>query len=71
MVNLTTSTSILSNLHANNNSDIDAFLDLLEADIKEDPNCLQAFHDPLFDRINSLVGDIDVDLNAPLFTEDE
>lgn len=48
-----------------------AFLDLIEADIKAHPERLKAFGGTLHDRLKSLVGDVDVDLDEPLSPEDE
>jgi antitoxin PrlF len=48
-----------------------AFLDLIEADIKSHPDRLNAFGGGLRDRLAALVGDVDVDLDAPLSPDDE
>lgn len=48
-----------------------AFLDFIEADIKAHPERLEALDGGLHDRLKSLVGDLDVDLEAPLSPEDE
>ena len=48
-----------------------AFLDLIEADIKSHPERLKAFDGGLRDRLSALVGDMDVDLDAPLSPDDE
>ena len=48
-----------------------AFLDLLEADIRTHPERLKAFDGALHARLQALVGDIDVDLDAHLSPEDE
>lgn len=42
------------------------FLDFLAADIESHPHHVQAMGADLADRIQSLVADIDVDLDAPL-----
>lgn len=47
-----------------------AFLDLIEADIKAHPERLKALDGALHDRLAALVGDIDVDLDAPLSPDD-
>ena len=47
-----------------------AFLSLIEADIKSHPERLQPLDKSLYDRINMLVGDMDVDIDAPLPPED-
>lgn len=48
-----------------------AFLDFVEADIKTHPERLRAFDGALHDRLKALVGDVDVDLDEPLSTDDE
>ena len=48
-----------------------AFLDFVEADIKAHPERLRAFDGALHDRLKALVGDMDVDLDAPLSSDDE
>jgi antitoxin PrlF len=50
---------------------LDAFLDLIEADIKAHPDRLQAFDGGLHDRLKVLVGNIEVDLDASLSPDDE
>ncbi|MFU8832149.1 MAG: type II toxin-antitoxin system PrlF family antitoxin [Wenzhouxiangella sp.] len=47
------------------------FLDFLAADISRHPEHLKALDTGLAQRIEGLVGDIEVDLNAPLADEDE
>jgi len=47
------------------------FLDLLEADIAANPDKLAAFSGGLRDRMQALVGDVEVDLDAPLSPNDE
>ena len=42
-----------------------------EADIKAQPDRIRAFDGALHDRLAALVGDVDVDLDAPLSLEDE
>lgn len=50
---------------------LSAFLDLLEADIQARPERLAAFDGALRDRLKGLVGDVEVDLDAPLSADDE
>lgn len=47
------------------------FLDFLEADIAAHPQHLQAFDGALLVRMQSLIGDVEIDLDAPLSTDDE
>ena len=47
------------------------FLDFLAQDIAANPERLQVIDDSLAHRLKSLVGSIDVDLNAPLSENDE
>ena len=48
-----------------------AFLALLGADIKRNPQRLQPFTPALLARIKALIGSEDIDLNAPLLPEDD
>lgn len=48
-----------------------AFLDFVEADIKAHPERLRAFGGALHDRLQALVGHVEVDLDAPLSEDDE
>lgn len=48
-----------------------AFLDLIEADIRANPARLAAFDGSLRARLAALVGDVAVDLDAPLSPDDE
>ena len=48
-----------------------ALLDIVEADVKAHPNRIRAFDGASHDRLAALVGDVDVDLDAPLSLEDE
>nr|WMC98268.1 type II toxin-antitoxin system PrlF family antitoxin [Aminobacter aminovorans] len=48
-----------------------ASLNLLEADIQAHPERLKAFDGALHDRMQALVGDVDVDLEATLAADDE
>ena len=50
---------------------LDAFLDLLTQDITRRPERLQAVDTGLVQRIQSLVGGLEVDLDAPLSADDE
>lgn len=47
------------------------FLDFLARDIASHPERLQPIDDDLLSRIHSLVGDMDIDLDAPLSADDE
>ncbi|HEV7672802.1 MAG TPA: type II toxin-antitoxin system PrlF family antitoxin [Thermoanaerobaculia bacterium] len=47
------------------------FLDFLARDIASHPERLQTIDDDLLSRIHSLVGDMDIDLDAPLSADDE
>lgn len=47
-----------------------AFLDFVEADIKAHPERLKAFDGALRDRLEALIGRVDVDLDAPLSDDD-
>jgi len=48
-----------------------AFLDFIEADIANHPDRLRAFDGALHDRLAALVGDVEIDLDAPLLPDDE
>jgi antitoxin PrlF len=48
-----------------------AFLDFLEADVRAHPERLRAFDGALHDRLEALVGAVDVDLDEPLSPDDE
>ena len=50
---------------------LDAFLEFVEADIRAHPERLQALDGVLHDRLKALVGDIDIDLDEALSSEDE
>ena len=50
---------------------LNQFLDFLAHDITANPERLQAINDSLAHRLKSLVGSVDVDLNAPLSENDE
>jgi antitoxin PrlF len=50
---------------------LNQFLDFLAQDIAANPERLQVIDDSLAHRLKSLVGSIDVDLNAPLSENDE
>nr|WP_180205593.1 type II toxin-antitoxin system PrlF family antitoxin [Pseudomonas sp. SbOxS1]NYU05722.1 hypothetical protein [Pseudomonas sp. SbOxS1] len=47
------------------------FLTLLEDDVLNNPGKLIALDSTLLARLNSLIGDIDVDINSPLSADDE
>ncbi len=48
-----------------------AFLDLLEADIRTHPQRLAAFDGGLRERLETLVADVDIDMDAALSPDDE
>lgn len=48
-----------------------AFLDLLERDLIAQPERLKPLSPNVLTRLDTLVGDIDVDLDAPLSPDDE
>jgi antitoxin PrlF len=50
---------------------IGSFLAFLARDIEQHPERLQGFDEGLRERLQSLVGHIDVDLEAPLSPDDE
>jgi antitoxin PrlF len=50
---------------------LNRFLDFLSQDIADYPERLRAIDDSLAHRLRSLIGSIDVDLNAPLHENDE
>ncbi|MNV77363.1 putative regulator PrlF [compost metagenome] len=54
-----------------NDPGLPMFLDFLERDIAANPERLQAVDARLLTRINSLIGGIGVDINAPLSADDE
>lgn len=47
------------------------FLNFLARDIEKNPQHLQAISSDLASRVQSLVAEVDLDLNAPLSDEDE
>ncbi len=47
------------------------FLNFIEQDIKQNPHHLQTISADLVSRVQSLVSEVDVDLDAPLSDEDE
>jgi antitoxin PrlF len=47
------------------------FLNFLAQDIEKNPQHIQAISSDLVSRVQSLVLDVDLDLNAPLLAEDE
>lgn len=47
------------------------FLDFIVEDIKKNPTHIQAINSDLLNRIQSLVRDVEFDLDAPLSDEDE
>ena len=50
---------------------LEKFLDFLEQDIEKNPQRLQAISSDLLDRAQSLIADVEVDLDAPLSDEEE
>jgi antitoxin PrlF len=50
---------------------IEKFLDFLARDMEEDPGRLQVINVELLDRIQRLVGDVDLDLDEMLMDEDD
>lgn len=48
-----------------------AFLNFLAQDISENPQRVQAISSDLMEQVQSLVADVEFDLNAPLSNEDE
>lgn len=50
---------------------LEKFLDFLEQDMEKNPQHLQAMSPNLLDRAQSLIADVEVDLDAPLSDEDE
>lgn len=56
---------------ADSDQAMDAFLGFLEADIAAHPERVQSFDGALFGRMQALVGDVDIDLDAPLSPDDE
>ena len=57
--------------HQGDDPAVGKFLDLIDADIKDHPERLQALDSRLLDRARALVGEMEVDLDAPLSPEDE
>lgn len=50
---------------------LDKFLDFLAQDIKQNPQHIQPITLKTLERVRSLVGDTNIDLDAPLSDEDE
>jgi antitoxin PrlF len=50
---------------------LEKFLNFLAQDIEKNPQQLQVISGDLVSRIQSLVADVDIDLDAPLLDEDE
>jgi len=50
---------------------LEKFLDFLEQDMEKNPQRLQAMSSDLLDRAQSLIADVEVDLDAPLSDEEE
>jgi antitoxin PrlF len=55
----------------NNDPLLGQFLDFLATDIQSNPQHLRQVSTDLVDRVRSLVGNVDLDLDAPLAAEDE
>ena len=64
---------VLTRADATENADpvLGQFLDFLAQDIAAHPDRLQGLSTDLAKRVNKLVADVDVDLNAPLSANDE
>ncbi|MCG6122341.1 MAG: type II toxin-antitoxin system PrlF family antitoxin [Microvirga sp.] len=62
-------------IEADRESEIDpalgSFLDLLEADVRAHPERLRSFDGALRDRLEALVADVAIDLDAPLSPDDD
>jgi antitoxin PrlF len=50
---------------------LETFLNFLAQDIKDNPQHIQALKSDLFNRVQSLVADVEFDIDAPLSDEDE
>lgn len=50
---------------------LEKFLNFIARDIEKNPQHLQAISSDLVSRVQSLVAEVDLDLNAPLSDEDE
>ncbi len=50
---------------------LEQFLSFLARDLKKNPQRLQAISSDLVNRVQSLVAEVDLDLDAPLSDEDE
>ncbi|WP_319420216.1 type II toxin-antitoxin system PrlF family antitoxin [Pleurocapsa sp. FMAR1] len=50
---------------------LDKFLDFLAQDIEQNPQQIQPITSETLVRVQSLVGDMNIDLNAPLSDKDE
>jgi antitoxin PrlF len=55
----------------NNDPILEKFLNFLERDLEKNPQNLNSTSLDLYNRIHSLVADVEVDLDAPLSDEDE
>jgi len=64
---------VLTRASANDNDDpvLKEFLSFLATDIAKNPDRVQSIDRKLLERLQSLVGDVEVDLDAPLSAEDE
>ena len=63
---------VLTRASANDNDDpvLKEFLSFLATDIAKNPDRVQSMDRKLLERLQSLVGDVEVDLDAPLSAED-
>lgn len=50
---------------------LEKFLGFLERDIEKNPHHVQPINSDLLERVQALIADVDVDLDAPLSDEDE
>lgn len=50
---------------------LEQFLDFLAEDMRQNPQQIQPVSSELMNRLGSLVGDVEVDLDVPLSDEDE
>jgi antitoxin PrlF len=57
--------------NTNNDPLLEQFLDFLATDIQANPQHVRQVSSDLVARMRSLVGDVDLDLDAPLAAEDE
>ncbi|WP_414618723.1 type II toxin-antitoxin system PrlF family antitoxin [Calothrix sp. CCY 0018] len=60
-----------NNQKQDENSTLKKFLSFLDEDMKKNPQNIKPISSDLLKRIQSLVADVDFDLNAPLSEDDE